>query len=317
MKAYIRICIIPFVFSAFLLMTACAPPMRFSQSMDVPSPDGETTLEANSVTWTNFGLLIGPEPPRTSSCIASISGWALLRATYFKINIDANFKYSTSALDHIDVSWSPDSKFFAVISPLDMTVYDKNGNVISRYDLGTKQRVSSVHWKKDEGHGLYFVVKGRGRDLLPLETFFEPLWFKILYLRPGEKACEMVYSRNYFDCGKSDSFVRNDLGARKSGQEFQEISPESRYFIYGDEKKIRYYDFKNRLGGALFDYTGRLTWIWWVNKNCILLNITREKDQYIIYNIITGEQRDLTRMILSLPTSKRYTQDWYKSIECP
>lgn len=298
-----------------LIITGCVPPMRFSHSIDVPSPDGKTSLEVSSVRWTDFGLVFGPEPPRNMSCEGSIRGWRLLSGTYFKINIDANFKYSTFAQDKIGVVWSPDSNYFALITPLDMKIYDRDGDIAKRYDLGLKERISSVHWKKDENNGFYFVVKNSKRSLIPLETYFDPIGFRIIYSKPNTKKNEEVFSRHYI--GKNtDSFVFNDLGAIESGQEFQEISPNSKYFIFSDEEKLRYYDFSTKREGVLFNCSGRLSWIWWINNECVLVNITRDKNQYIMYNMTTGEQKDLTEMIVSLPYSKRYIKDWYKSLEC-
>lgn len=300
-----------------LIMAGCVPPMRFSNSIDVPAPDGKTNLSVSSVSWTGFGCLIGPEPPRTTSCMGSILGWSLRRGKIFKINIDANFKYSASAQDNIDVLWSPDSKYFAVVTPLDMTIYNKNGDVAVRYALGAKKRISTAHWKRDEEHGLYFVVKESQRDLIPLNYFFHPIGFQVLFINPEGKEREVVFSRSY---PASDSFVRNDLGGKVQGQEFQEISPDSRYFIYTDEKMVRSYDFVNGEESILFDSPDSLSWLWWINKHCVLfdycLTQTTGMQQYIVYNMISGEQKDITKEIISTPSRSRYAEGWYKSLEC-
>lgn len=299
-----------------LIMIGCVPPMRFSSSIDVPSPDGQVNLEVSSVTWSDMGMLIGPEPPRISSCMGSISGGSFFRGEAFTINIEANFQPATSALNKIDVIWAPDSKYFAVTTPIDISIYDKSGNLAQKYELGAKKRVSTVHWKADEGHGFYAVIKERIRDLPPLLTFFSPTAFRVFYGNPEKKRWDEFFYRKYIDGIKSDSFVPNYLGAKRFGEEFQEISPDSRYFIFSDEAKIRFYDLLKNQEGVLFNYTGRLTWIWWINKECALLNITRDKDQYIIYNMTTGKSEDLSIKILSLPYNERCEKNWYKSLSC-
>lgn len=306
-------------FTLALFIFGCVPPMRFSHTMDVQSPDGKTNLEVSSVRWTDFGLILGPEPPKNLSCEAVIKGKSDADS-FFKINVEGNYKYSTYVQDNIDVTWSPDSNYFAVTTPVSMKIYDKYGNEVQRYNLGSKKRVSTTHWKKDESHGLYVVVKEAMRDLLPLNTFFHPISFSVIYFDPRKKIESVKFSKEYYSGDESDAFVRNDLGAKNYGKEFQEISADSKFFIYIDERKVRFYDFKNVREGVLFEAPDSLSWIWWLNDHCALFEFyllhSTGIEQFILYNIASGQKKDITEQIKLLPSEKRHSKDWYKSLIC-
>lgn len=304
------------IFSMWFLIGCFPVPMFSDYTTESPSPDGKTDLKFTSRTWHGVAF-IGPEPPKITSCKASIKGYPK-DGDSFKITINQDFVPSLMAQDRCDIVWSRDSEFFAVQTPFDLTVYDRKGAEVIKYALSPKERISTTHWRKDKEHGLYVVIKKDKNDLSPRIDDITPAEAKIISTSIDDKSWKDVLSINYTNSWKFNSFVKNDLTSKIWGQEFQEISPDSRCFLYSNGRMIRTYNFVEGNETVLFDSPGLLAWIWWINNSCILFDFYVEGwEVYRVYNMTSGKQEDLSQQINSLSYKERYNKDWYKSISCP
>lgn len=310
-----RYAVIPiFIGLSTFFLTGCFPvPMFSDQTVEVLSPDGKTNLKFISRTWHGVAC-IGPEPPKITSCKASIQGY-LKDGDSFKIVIDRDFAPSLMAQDRCDIVWSPDSEFFAVQTPFELTVYNRKGAEIIKYALNPKERISTTHWRKDKAHGLYVVIKKNRKNLHPMIDDFTPAEAQIISVSIDDKNPRSVFSITYIDSWEFNSFVDNVLFGRIGGQEFQEISPDSHYFLYSNGRMVRVYNLVEGNETVLFGSPGLLASIWWINNSCLLFDFyVNGREVYRIYNITSGKQEDLSQQINSLSHRERYNKDWYKSI---